>query len=62
MPMTAAEAPGTVVTHGMSRLTAALRISYPSLRAPLPCGVLMTSANSPALMRVTASRPPPGPS
>src|SRR5581483_11383945 len=35
----AAEAPVIVVTHGIPCRTAAVRISYPSLRAPLPVGV-----------------------
>ena len=62
MPITAAAAPGTVVMHGMSAATAALRISYPSERAlaPEPCGVLITSATSPDAISATAfARPAP---
>src|SRR5690606_1088312 len=54
MPCTAAEAPCTVVTHGMPRATAALRISYPSIRGPLlPYGVLMTMSTPPSRMSST---------
>ena len=60
MPITAAAAPGIVVTHGMSAVTAALRISYPSSRAPAPdpCGVLITRLTSPEAISETACRAP----
>src|SRR5205085_10217161 len=60
MPITAAAAPGVVVMHGMSAVTAALRISYPSIRAPLPCGVLITRLTWPEAISDTASGPVPG--
>ena len=46
----AAEAPVSVVMHGMPRLVAAARISWPSARAPRPVGVLMTRSTVPSRM------------
>src|SRR5581483_2380655 len=49
----AARPPDIVVTHGIPRLTAAERISYPSERARVPVGVLMTRSTAPRSIQST---------
>src|SRR4051794_31351052 len=62
MPCTAAASACTVVRHGTPRITAAVRISYPSRRGPeLPKGVLTMRSTSPAAIRSTTGGSPSGP-
>ncbi len=49
------------MTIGLSPDTAAVRISYPSARAPCPDGVLTTMSTSPAVIRSTIVGSPAGP-
>src|SRR5262245_46242212 len=49
----AAEAPVMVVTQGIPWRTASVLISYPSVRAPDPVGVLITRSTSPLRMQST---------
>jgi len=63
IPCTAAPSPCTVVMQGMSAVTAALRISYPSPRVTSdPWGVLMTSPTPPEEINSTEDGPASGPS
>src|SRR6266702_2878526 len=65
MPCTAASRPWIVVTHGIPRRTAAVRISYPSSRGPdcpgLPNGVFTIRSTWPSRIWATMSGSPPGP-
>jgi hypothetical protein len=65
IPWTAAASPCTVVMHGMFRATAALRISYPSIRGDppwvIPIGVLTIRFSSPSWTIWTIVGSPFGP-
>ena len=54
----AASPPDIVVMHGIPRVIAAERISYPSVRAPVPTGVLITRSTSPRSMQSTTCGEP----